>query len=743
MTHHAHSGRAAREGRPAIPPQPYAVHVHGVATAALQQAQEMARFLTEPGQRKPFIACVHRAAMAHDLGKLLPENAEVLSRSYGMDRPTRLPVNHVDAGVAHLMASGDAMSALLVWAHHAGLADASTLCKTSPPLRDPTIHSRVDEALAVCMAHHAQETGDGIPPLPDAGFVPSSSLDHRLALSCLVDADHGDTGRHYGSTSLPDAWPTLRAADRLAALDAFVEKLGRKGGPGDTRNAIRAELYRSARKASPDLGIRSCDSPVGTGKTTSIMAHLLHVAKVHELRRIFVVLPFTNIIDQAVDTYRKALVLDGENPEEVVAAHHHRAEFDAPESRELAFQWRAPIIVVTAVQFFETLAAAAPASLRKLHSLPGSAVFIDEAHAAMPADLWLPAWVWLRSACQRWGCHFVLASGSLSRFWELDQFRDAEKIHGMVPMPVHPLIDEAPRAHAMQAEQRRVRYVSIPRAVGMEELTDSVLRASGPRIVVMNTVRGAAMLAHRLAQARGRRFVEHLSTALCPRDRAATLRHVKQRLLADDSEWVLVATSCVEAGVDFSFRTGFRERFGLCNLIQLGGRVCREAEAEGVVYDFVLRADEVPSHPGARLAALALTSLFGDGLVGQEHCREALRRELALGASEGNGGRGLAICVDDSAGEFRKVHDRFRIIDADTVTVIVDPHAIARLQSGNSLLRAVLQEVTVQIWTSRLEREPIAPIPGWPQLYAWQGVYDDFLGYLADTCANPRHPGQT
>ena len=44
------------------------------------------------------------------------------------------------------------------------------------------------------------------------------------------------------------------------------------------------------------------------------------------------------------------------------------------------------MVVTTAVQFFETLAAKETTALRKLHQLPGSAIFVDETHAAMPAQ---------------------------------------------------------------------------------------------------------------------------------------------------------------------------------------------------------------------------------------------------------------------------------------------------------------------------------------------------------------------
>ena len=103
--------------------------------------------------------------------------------------------------------------------------------------------------------------------------------------------------------------------------------------------------------------------------------------------------------------------------EEVVVKHHHRADFETQEARDLAVLWRAPV-VTTAVRFFETLASNQPGYLRKLHALLGSAMFIDEAHAALPAHLRPQNWRWLRELAERWNCRFVFASGSLARFWE-------------------------------------------------------------------------------------------------------------------------------------------------------------------------------------------------------------------------------------------------------------------------------------------------------------------------------------
>ena len=68
-------------------------------------------------------------------------------------------------------------------------------------------------------------------------------------------------------------------------------------------------MYQVCKNSVISENVVACDSPVGSGKTTSIMAHLLSQAIERNARRVFVILPFTNIIKQSVDVYRKALVI--------------------------------------------------------------------------------------------------------------------------------------------------------------------------------------------------------------------------------------------------------------------------------------------------------------------------------------------------------------------------------------------------------------------------------------------------
>src|SRR5262249_46561463 len=152
------------------------------------------------------------------------------------------------------------------------------------------------------------------------------------------------------------------------------------------------------------------------------------------------------------EVYRKALVLPGERPEDVVAEHHHQADFAELSLRQLATLWRALIIVTTAVQFFETLANHHPARLRKLHELPGSAVFVDETHAAIPSHLWPQVWRWLEAWTHDWGGYLVLASGSLPRFWELPEFVVPPKTLVEVP----DLLPDSLRQELKNAERERI-----------------------------------------------------------------------------------------------------------------------------------------------------------------------------------------------------------------------------------------------------------------------------------------------
>ncbi len=566
-----------------------------------------------------------------------------------------------------------------------------------------------------------------------------------------MDGDHSDTAQHYREEREFDG-PPLRAVERLQALDSYVENLeidrSAKSQVGKERLRLRQSIYQACRdrKLEDIERIVACDSPVGTGKTTAVMAHLLRIALERGLRRVFVVLPFTNIIDQSVDIYRKALVLPGEEPESVVAAHHHRVEFSGEQwrdLRQLAQRWEAPIVVTTAVQFFETLASNRTAGLRKLHQVPGSTIFVDEAHAAMPAPLWPQHWRWLNELCDDWNCHLVLASGSLSRFWELDDFVPVEQRR-----PVTELVTGKLQDQTGTFETRRIYLKSRDELLTLTRLADFIIGKPGPRLVILNTVQSAAVLAKYLwdqfytgcewvGETDSR--VEHLSTAICPAHRAGIVSRIRQRLdNKKDNDWTLVATSCVEFGVDFSFRTAFRERCSLTSLLQIAGRVSRHDEyTEAEVWDF--RHDESDSlnlHPHFKSSQKVLTDMLAEygEYISPQHCTEALRREVNAGFGKTESMARQIIAAENNE-DYPQVAQHCRIITAETHTVLVSQELIDRFQTKDPKQFPSPREVvrySVQVWQNKLNELPLTrPLDLDGELVGIQpNCYDEFLGYM-------------
>ncbi|MDR1489880.1 MAG: CRISPR-associated endonuclease Cas3'' [Desulfovibrio sp.] len=730
MTYYAHS---AKDGTPA---QAYELHVEKVRTQALNYAKAAAKFAKDGDA---LVQATEPAAVYHDLGKLDDANQEVLSGAV-RGANGKLPVNHVDAGAALCKRSNLYLSAATVYAHHAGLPDVpDELARDKALFRDCNTKTiaHTDEMLGKLLEIH----NSLMPALPDIQQKePSGDLAMflRMLLSCLADADHLDTSVNYGNYPAVEPVVELCAAKRLAALDAYVTKLGRSDGRkrmdayvagidgrDDTERAkLRDEMYHACRNASVEASVAGCDSPVGSGKTTAVMANLLAVAEKRNLRRIFVVLPFTNIITQSVDIYREALALPGENSRDAVAELHHRADFESEDARHLTALWRAPIIVTTAVAFFETLASNRPSALRRLHELPGSAVFVDEAHAALPVRLLPLARKWIEVLAKDWGCYWVLASGSLTRFWEIQEIAQDSK------MSVPELVNDDLRTRLSVYEQSRVAYSANLVPMTVDKLIAFVMSAPGPRLVIVNTVQSAAVIALRIRDRLGRGKVEHLSTALTPEDREKTLKRVRDRLADEsDTDWVLVATSCVEAGVNLSFRNGFRELASLVALLQAAGRVNREGiYPDARMFIFCLADDmELTRNPGMQDSAAVLRNYLARGreispALSTQSIQDEIRRAGVSSVFE------ELLNEENPPSCYKTIAGKFRVIDSDTSLAIVDETLAGRVRRCESVEWREIQRKSVHIAAYRLCEPYVKQLTD--ELWHWNIGYDEFVGYM-------------
>ncbi len=711
-TYLAHSEKGGFEA------QSYQAHVTAVTDNAARYAAEAEEYSpTFNGELK----CITtNASLMHDFGKLCEKNQAALHKPDGKGK---LPINHVDAGCAELTREGAWCSALVVYSHHRGLPDMADECNRCEKIfRDSSldVRKKVDKSLPELFQLHKSLCPDKIPvPEPKVNVNP---MFLRMALSCLADADHSDTAAVYGGAVNEKDVPLLRAEERLEALDRYVDSI--KGD--DERSRLRQKMYNVCRNAATDAKFFVCDGPVGSGKTTAVMAHLLQQAISSKSRRIFVVLPYTNIIQQSVSVYRKALTLPGENPEEVVAELHYRADFEDEESRYLTSLWRAPIIVTTAVAFFETLASSKPSALRRLHELPGSVILLDEAHCMLPVKFLPLAWKWMNVLADDWGCRWTLASGSLVRYWELNSFSELK-----LPKPeITELTDEKVRQSLAKYERGRIKFRYKEHPLDRNELIELVQKSEGPRLLIVNTVQNAAVIAEDICNRYGRQYVEHLSTALTPKDREAEVKRIIERLSdKKDTDWTLVATSCVEAGMDFSFRTGFREISSLLSLLQASGRVNRNGDfGAAEMWSFSLADDKMlTENKGFQYSAKVLSKYLAKDMISPEISTRSLEDEIIAegGVTLEEIKKFLKLECKEMA--FCTLNEKFKPIEDDRVMAVVDNALACDIERGCGDPHQ-LQMHSVSI--PRYQKEEWGLVEIIPGIYRWTLGYDHFLGYI-------------
>lgn len=518
------------------------------------------------------------AGLWHDLGKYHPEFQRYIAQVTGFDPEAHLEgtpgrVDHSTLGAVFaedkLKFHGRVL-AYLIAGHHAGLPDWN-----SPEEANAALFPRLERNRPRLAPVLAQPIPSDIlnPPSP-TGLPPGGregmALWIRMVFSCLVDADFLDTEAFLNAqqANLRGGYPSL--AELKARFDLHMQGKAdevAKHRPLSEVNRIRAEVLAQCRKqAQAAPGLFSLTVPTGGGKTLSSMAFALEHAIRHEKQRIIYVIPYTSIIEQTADEFRKVFrAPDGEASP--VVEHHSslEAERETPHSRVASENWDAPIIVTTSVQFWESLFAARTSRARKLHNIVNSVVVLDEAQL-LPPEFLKPITATAQLLAEHYGTTLLLCTATQPALEEqrtLDfHFPGLRGVREIVP-------DTEGLHHAL----RRVQ-VSIPADLRTpttwEALADKL--TEHPRVLCIVNARVDARDLFRLLPPD---TAIHLSALMCGEHRSRTIAEIKRKLKAGDPVRV-VSTQLVEAGVDIDFPVVYRALAGLDSIAQAAGRCNRE-----------------------------------------------------------------------------------------------------------------------------------------------------------------------
>lgn len=596
------------------------------------------------------------AGLAHDLGKY---SAGFQRRLAGGPK-----VDHSTAGAVACWQMRQPFAAFTVAGHHSGLPDGGG--KGDSP-EAGSFWGRINKSahghLESCQAWYA-ELSLPSPPIPSYCSSPLDGMFFtRMLYSCLVDADFLDTeafmagqGRTPGKASIEQLWGDLQ--HYISSWFPPQEKLNGQ------RCAILNRCIQEGEARDP--GLFTLTVPTGGGKTVASLAFALAHAKRNGLNRVIYVIPYTSIIEQTAQTFRDILGA------EQVLEHHSNVLYDMdeearPETVRLAQateNWDMPVVVTTAVQFFESLYASRPSQCRKLHNIAGSVVVFDEAQM-MPLPYLRPCVHAIAQLVAHYHVSAVLCTATQPALASV--FREF--------LPDVSAVELCPQELQESEVFRRVIFRNAG-TLSWEEIAGQLNRQA-QTLCVVNTRQSARTL-YELLEGDGR---FHLSTLMTPSHRRAVLKEIRRRL-RDGLPCRVVSTSLIEAGVDVDFPAVWREEAGLDSILQAAGRCNREGRRPaGESLVTVFRSE-------ARVPPLFATAVEA-GRVAMERAEDPATPEaihtyfqelLDLKGQDAQDIHHILDTMQKDFFPFRTVSERFHLIDSPTRTVYIP------LEEGASLL---------------------------------------------------------
>lgn len=618
--------------------------------------------------------------LMHDIGKYSGEFQKRIR-----DPENAQKVDHATGGAKELcqISPNYIPMAMAIAGHHSGLMDGG-LAKLAQP-QDGTFFGRLKNDLPEYeeWKREITPTKASVPSFCMTGGHPvfTMSLFIRMIYSCLVDADYLDT-EAFMKRSLRERECGESFVELLRKFEHYVAPWMKRDEYDDEKQKLLYEsrtkiLLSCLRKGEQkERGLYTLTVPTGGGKTTASLGFALKHASKHQMKHIIYVIPYTSIIDQNAAIFTSIL------GEENVLEHHSGVLYEMPDhqiqnitayQKVLATEnWDKPVIVTTAVQFFESLFSCKSSKCRKLHNIANSVIIFDEAQT-LPIGYLEPCIAAVSELVVHYKSTVVLCTAT----------QPALKSKFAKYLPCLTMMELFDNSEEISKQFRR----NCIRDIGMLTRQDLAerLRKKEQFLCIVNKRKTAQEL-YKEIKTEG---AYCLTTLLYPRHRKEKITQIRKRL-ASGLPCKVIATSLVEAGVDLDFPEVFRQEAGLDSVIQAAGRCNREGKRkmeDSIVSVFQLEGDrsrfldqnisafqwvKKKYEDVASQEAITYYFEFYRDLLGQENLDQ---KDIMRITEEG---------IDGKRFPFATIARKFRLIENDTVGVYVP------LGEGEALVEALL-----------------------------------------------------
>jgi CRISPR-associated endonuclease/helicase Cas3 len=585
-------------------------HVSAVTGIALQSLHPGIRFGYDTNIIARFLEIICRL---HDLGKYTPFFSNYL---LGIGKPNHDLKQHsrVGAYVVYekykieipLLAT---IGYFLVASHHSNLVNILDCLKKEDKAKEAIFNTQRESLLGyldqiekeLCCEHLSESLS-----FPDFRSC-------RNQLRQLLKPDQASIENYYLINYL---FSLLIEADKLDASDTlvhsrrpiFADSVDKRlsGSRNALRNQVRSIVLSKLERADIlQHKIFTLTAPTGVGKTLTALDFALKLReliyqKENHLAQIIYGLPFINIIEQAMEEYQQTM------PDTRILAHYQYAEvfsqdrvkdedtLAADYNKELMLldTWQSDVVITSFVQFFQTLIGNRNKILKKFNHLAGAIVILDEVQTLSLEKI--P----IIGACLYYLSKFLntrilLMTATRPQIFELtyQEILSGEKLdavdksffNGGVPAYLE-LLDD----HKNIYESYRRTCIVPLLAQKIADESDFIANYFHQRwrnnrscIIVVNTVSRSIAVFEALRKYLADNGYAHplycLSTNIVPSRRFEVIQQLKSDFKAGLSP-ILVSTQVVEAGVDLDFDMGFRDIAPIDSIIQVAGRINREAD---------------------------------------------------------------------------------------------------------------------------------------------------------------------